>query len=90
MYERSSRQKSYDDLKIRLLEFKVRELVFLKILPIIGVMRFDKSDKLSRRYVGPFEVLKRVGEVAYHLSLPPNLIAAPGCVSHINVEELHF
>ena len=47
--------------------------VFLKISPTSGVMRFGKSGKLSPRYVGPFEILKRVGEVAYQLALPPTL-----------------
>ena len=45
----------------------------MKISPIRGLMRFGKLGKLSPRCVGPFEILKRVGEVAYQLALPPNL-----------------
>ena len=73
MKEAQDRQKSYADLNRRFLEFQEGESVFLKISPIRGVMRFGKSRKLSPRYVGPFEILKRVGEVAYQLALPPTL-----------------
>ena len=41
------------------------EQVLLKVSPIKGVMRFGKQGKLSPRYIRPFEVLKRMGEVAY-------------------------
>ena len=68
-----SRQKEYADRKVRDLEFMEGEQVLLKVSPIKGVMRFGKIGKLSPRYIGPFEVLKRVGEVAYELALPPGL-----------------
>ena len=38
-----------------------------------GVIRFGKKGKLSPRYIGPFEIVERIGEVAYQLALPPGL-----------------
>ncbi|WMV37441.1 hypothetical protein MTR67_030826 [Solanum verrucosum] len=55
-----SRQKSYDDNRKRDLEFEVGDWVYLKISPMKGVRRFGKKVKLSPRYVGPCEILKRV------------------------------
>ncbi|TYK01557.1 pol protein [Cucumis melo var. makuwa] len=44
-------------------------MVFLKVAPIKGVLRFEKKGKLSPRFVGPFEILERIDPVAYHLAL---------------------
>ena len=49
------------------------DVVFLKVMPKRGVVRFGKWGKLSSKYIGPFEVLERVGIVAYRLALQPNL-----------------
>ncbi|XP_070043988.1 uncharacterized protein, partial [Nicotiana tomentosiformis] len=68
-----SRQKSYADRKVRDLAFMVGERVLLRVSPMKGVMRFGKKGKLSPRFIGPFEILRRVGEVAYKLALTPNL-----------------
>ena len=45
----------------------------MKISPRWGLMRFGKSGKLSPRFIGPFELLERIGEVGYRLALPPQL-----------------
>ena len=69
-----SRQKSYADHRRRPLEFQVGDHVFLRVSPRKGVFRFGKKGKLAPRYIGPFEILQRVGEVAYRLALPPQLL----------------
>jgi len=68
-----SRKKSYVDRKARDTVYMVGEKVLLTVLPIKGVMRFGKKGKMSPRYIEPFEVLERVGEVAYRLPLPLSL-----------------
>ena len=68
-----SRQKSYDDVRRRPLEFEVGDHVFLKAIPKRGVVRFGKRGKLSPRFIGPFEILERVGTVVYRLELPPSM-----------------
>ncbi|GKB62661.1 hypothetical protein Tco_0918847 [Tanacetum coccineum] len=67
------RQKSYADLKHKQMEFQVGDKVMLKVSPWKGVVRFGKRGKLNPRYVGPFKVLEKVGEVAYKLELPEEL-----------------
>ena len=68
-----SRQKSYADVRRRPLEFEVGDHVFLKVMPKRRVVRFGKREKLSPRFIGPFEILEMVGTIAYGLALPPNM-----------------
>ncbi|GJR08336.1 putative reverse transcriptase domain-containing protein [Tanacetum coccineum] len=63
------RQKCYADLKRKPMEFQVGNKVMLKVSPWKGVVCFGKWRKLNPRYVGPFKVLGKVGEVAYKLEL---------------------
>ena len=69
-----SRQKSYADVRRRPLEFKIGDHVFLKVMPKRGVVKFGKRGKLSLRFIGPFEILERVGIVTYRLALPPSML----------------
>ena len=55
------------------LEFEVGDQVFLKVMPKRGVVKFGKQGKLLSRFVGPFEILERVGTVAYLFALPPSM-----------------
>ena len=68
-----SRQKSYADKRRQPLEFEVGDHVFLKVMPKRGVVRFRKWGKLASRYIGPFEILEKVGTVVYRLALPSSL-----------------
>ncbi|KAL4304408.1 hypothetical protein GQ457_10G011210 [Hibiscus cannabinus] len=65
------RQKAYADTKRRDIRDEVGDRVFLKVSPWKKVLRFGKKGKLSPRYIGPFEVMEKVGSVAYRLALPP-------------------
>ena len=68
-----SRQKSYADTRRRELVFKVGDYVYLKVSPMRSVRRFNMKGKLAPRYIGPFKILERHGEVAYQLELPESL-----------------
>nr|GEX11792.1 putative reverse transcriptase domain-containing protein [Tanacetum cinerariifolium] len=67
------RQKSYADKRRKPLEFSVGDYIFLKVSPWKGVVRFGKKGKLAPRFVGPFEIIKKVGPVAYRLDLHEEL-----------------
>nr|GEZ46074.1 hypothetical protein [Tanacetum cinerariifolium] len=67
------RQKSYDDLKRKPMEFQVGDRVMLNVSLWKRVVRFGKRGKLNPRYVEPFKVLAKVGAVSYKLELPQEL-----------------
>nr|GEV99114.1 putative reverse transcriptase domain-containing protein [Tanacetum cinerariifolium] len=67
------RQKSYADSRRKPLEFGVRDRVLLKVSSWKSVISFRKKGRLAPRYVGPFEILKRIDPVAYRLGLPKEL-----------------
>ena len=69
----SDRQKSYANLKRRDIEYNVGDKVFLKVSPWRKILRFGQKGKLSPRFIGPYEILERIGPVAYRLALPPEL-----------------
>jgi hypothetical protein len=66
-----SRQKRYADHRRRELSIKVGDFVYLKVSPMRGLRRFKVRGKLAPRFIGPFKILEKRGEVAYQLKLPP-------------------
>ena len=70
-----SRQKSYADPKRREVTYEVGNRAYLRVSPLRGVKRFGVKGKLAPRYVGPFKILIRKGEVSYEIELPESLSA---------------
>jgi hypothetical protein len=68
-----SRQKSYADHRRRELSFEVGDFVYLMVSPMRGLHYFKVRGKLAQRFVGPFKILEKRGEVAYQLELSPQL-----------------
>ncbi|GJT81641.1 putative reverse transcriptase domain-containing protein [Tanacetum coccineum] len=79
----------YADLKRKPMEFQVGDKVMLKVSPWKGVVRFGKRGKLNPRYVGPFKVIERVGEVAYKLELPEELSRVHNTFHVSNLKKCH-
>ena len=67
------RQRSYANLKRNDIEYEVGDKVFLKVSPWKKILRFGRKGKLSPRFIGPYEILKRLGPVVYRLALPLEL-----------------
>ncbi|KAL0544126.1 hypothetical protein IC582_019237 [Cucumis melo] len=84
MHAAQRRQKSYADVRRKDLEFDVGDKVFLKVAPMRGVLQFEKRGKLSSCFVGPFEILERIGPVAYRLAFPPSLLTVHN-VFHVSM-----
>jgi hypothetical protein len=73
--EAQARQKNYEDKRHRPLIFQVEDHVYLKVSSMKGVSRFRVKGKLAPRYIGPFPMLERCGQVAYRLRLLESLSA---------------
>ncbi|GKE32669.1 hypothetical protein Tco_1451991, partial [Tanacetum coccineum] len=71
------------------MEFQVGDKVMLKVSPWKGVVRFGKRGKFNPRYVGPFKVLEKVGEVAYKLELPEELSRVHNTFHVSNLKKCH-
>ena len=84
LWTAQSRQKSYANNRRWKLKFQIGDHVFLKVSLLKGISRFGVRDKLNPRYVGPFEILEKIGEIAYRLASPP-LLAGVHDVFHISM-----
>ena len=69
----TDRQKSYADMRRKDIRYEIGKKAFLKVSPWKKVMRFGKNGMLSPRFIGPYEVIEKVGPVEYRLALPPEL-----------------
>ncbi|XP_073133584.1 uncharacterized protein [Henckelia pumila] len=67
------RNAKYANVRHRPLSFEQGDRVFLKILPFRGTVRFGKQGKLSLRFIGPYEILEKIGNLVYRLALTPDL-----------------
>jgi hypothetical protein len=68
-----SHQESYANKRCWPLQFEVGDRIYLKVSPMKGIKRFGVKGKLSPRYIGPFPILEKCGNVAYKLELQPSL-----------------
>lgn len=88
MKKAQDRQKKYADQNRREVIFQVGDWVYLKVAAQKGRDRFGKVGKLATRYIGPYRVMQRVGEVAYQLELPSDMALHP--VFHVSMLRRHI
>ncbi|GKE66721.1 hypothetical protein Tco_1520882, partial [Tanacetum coccineum] len=81
------RQKSYADKRMKPLEFSAGDYALLKVSPWKGVVRFRKKEKLAPRFIGSFEIVEKVGLVAYRLDLPEELNGVHGTFHVSNLKK---
>ena len=84
----ADRQKSHANLKRKDIQYDISEKVFLKVSPWKKVMRFERKGKLSPKFIWPYEVIEKVGPVAYRLALPLELEKIHKIFSRFNVKEV--
>ncbi|KAA3487358.1 Retrotransposon protein, Ty3-gypsy subclass [Gossypium australe] len=60
-------------MKRKDIEFQIGDKVFLKVSPWKKILRFGRKGKLSLLFIGPYEIIERIGSVAYQLALPSEL-----------------
>jgi hypothetical protein len=84
-----SKQKSYADSKRREVTYEVGDRAYLRVSPLRGVKRFGVKGKLAPRFVGPFKVLARKGEVPYELELPESLSAVHNVFHVSQLKKCH-
>jgi hypothetical protein len=82
-----SRQKSYADHRRRELSFEVGDFVYLKVSPMRGLCHFKVWGKLAPRFIRPFKIMEKRGEVAYQLEIPPQLSDVHD-MFHVSTEEM--
>ena len=71
-------------MKRKDIEYEVGDKVFLKLLPWRKILQFGKKGKLSPRFIRPYEILERIGSIAYRLALPPE-VAKLHNVFHVSI-----
>ena len=71
MQASQSRQKAYADRRRRPLEFEAGDHVFLRVTRTMGLGRALRSRKLSPKFLGTYQITRRIGPMAYEIALPP-------------------